>query len=238
MRSNLMKNGLEKAPHRSLFKAMGYTDEEIAQPIIGIANSANEIIPGHIHLDTLVEAVVRGVAMAGGTPVVFPAIGICDGLTMGHNGMRYVLASREHIADSVEIMASAHPFDALVLVTNCDKITPAMMMAALRLDIPAVVLSGGPMLAGDWQGQETDLTTVWEGVGQVAAGTMTEEEMLHSHPLEYRRILAAREYLEKQSLALDGQALSGAGRQSDGATRPATPSPEGAVSRMAEAEAD
>jgi dihydroxy-acid dehydratase len=156
---------------------MGYTRREVEQPIVGVVNAYNQIIPGHVHLDTLVDAVVRGVAMAGGTPVVFPAIGICDGLTMGHNGMRYVLASREHIADSVEIMATAHPFDALVLVTNCDKITPAMMMAALRLDIPAVVLSGGPMLAGDWQGRETDLTTVWEGVGQVAAGTMTEEEM-------------------------------------------------------------
>jgi dihydroxy-acid dehydratase len=177
MRSDDMKTGPERAQHRALFYSMGYTRREVEQPIIGVVNSYNQIIPGHIHLDRLVEAVVRGVAMAGGTPVVFPAIGICDGLTMGHNGMRYVLASREHIADSVEIMASAHPFDALVLVTNCDKITPAMMMAALRLDIPAVVLSGGPMLAGDWRGRETDLTTVWEGVGQVAAGTMSDAEM-------------------------------------------------------------
>ncbi len=178
MRSDDMKTGLQRAQHRALFYAMGYTRREIEQPIVGVVNSYNQIIPGHVHLDQLVDAVVRGVAMAGGTPVVFPAIGICDGLTMGHNGMRYVLASREHIADSVEIMASAHPFDALVLVTNCDKITPAMMMAALRLDIPAVVLSGGPMLAGDWRGRETDLTTVWEGVGQVTAGTMSAEEML------------------------------------------------------------
>jgi dihydroxy-acid dehydratase len=178
MRSDDMKTGLQRAQHRALFYSMGYTRREVDQPLVGVVNSYNQIIPGHIHLDKLVEAVVRGVAMAGGTPVVFPAIGICDGLTMGHNGMRYVLASREHIADSVEIMASAHPFDALVLVTNCDKITPAMMMAALRLDIPAVVLSGGPMLAGDWRGRETDLTTVWEGVGQVAAGTMSEAEML------------------------------------------------------------
>ncbi|MFZ5918541.1 MAG: dihydroxy-acid dehydratase [Chloroflexota bacterium] len=178
MRSDDMKTGLQRAQHRSLFYSMGYTRREIEQPIVGVVNSYNQIIPGHIHLDQLVDAVVRGVAMAGGTPVVFPAVGICDGLTMGHNGMRYVLASREHIADSVEIMASAHPFDALVLVTNCDKITPAMMMAALRLDIPAVVLSGGPMLAGDWRGRETDLTTVWEGVGQVTAGTMSAEEML------------------------------------------------------------
>jgi dihydroxy-acid dehydratase len=177
MRSDDMKTGLQRAQHRALLYSMGYTQREIEQPIIGVVNSHNQIIPGHVHLDQLVDAVVRGVAMAGGTPVVFPAIGICDGLTMGHNGMRYVLASREHIADSVEIMASAHPFDALVLVTNCDKITPAMMMAALRLDIPAVVLSGGPMLAGDWRGRETDLTTVWEGVGQVAAGTMSDAEM-------------------------------------------------------------
>jgi dihydroxy-acid dehydratase len=177
MRSDEMKSGLQRAQHRALFYSMGYTRREIEQPIVAVVNSYNQITPGHIHLDQLVDAVVRGVAMAGGTPVVFPAIGICDGLTMGHNGMRYVLASREHIADSVEIMASAHPFDAMVLVTNCDKITPAMMMAALRLDIPTVVLSGGPMLAGDWRGRETDLTTVWEGVGQVMAGTMSRAEM-------------------------------------------------------------
>jgi dihydroxy-acid dehydratase len=156
---------------------MGYTRREIDQPIIGVVNSYNQIIPGHIHLNNLVDAVVRSVSAAGGTPVVFPAIGICDGITMGHEGMKYVLASREHIADSVEIMAMAHPFDALVLVTNCDKITPAMMMAALRLNVPAIVLSGGPMRAGNWQGRETDLTTVWEGVGQVTAGTMTDAEM-------------------------------------------------------------
>ena len=177
MRSDAMKKGPQRAQHRALFYSMGYTRREVEQPIVGVVNSYNQIIPGHVHLDGLVDAVVRGVSMAGGTPVVFPAIGICDGLTMGHDGMRYVLASRELIADSVEVMACAHPFDALVLVTNCDKITPAMMMAALRLDVPAVVLSGGPMLAGDWRGRETDLTTVWEGVGQVAAGTMSEAEM-------------------------------------------------------------
>ncbi len=178
MRSDAMKKGPQRAQHRALFYSMGYTRREVEQPIVGVVNSYNQIIPGHIHLDVLVEAVVRGVSMAGGTPVVFPAIGICDGLTMGHDGMRYVLASRELIADSVEVMACAHPFDALVLVTNCDKITPAMMMAALRLDVPAVVLSGGPMMAGEWRGRETDLTTVWEGVGQVAAGTMSEAEMV------------------------------------------------------------
>jgi len=177
VRSDAMKKGLVRAQHRSLFYSMGYTRREIDQPIIGVVNSYNQIIPGHIHLNNLVDAVVRSVSAAGGTPVVFPAIGICDGITMGHEGMKYVLASREHIADSVEIMAMAHPFDALVLVTNCDKITPAMMMAALRLNVPAIVLSGGPMRAGNWQGRETDLTTVWEGVGQVTAGTMTDAEM-------------------------------------------------------------
>jgi dihydroxy-acid dehydratase len=177
MRSDQMKQGLKRAQHRALFYAMGYTRREIEQPIVGVVNSFNQIVPGHIHLDPLVDAVVRGVSMAGGTPIVFPSIGICDGLAQGHDGMRYVLASRELIADSVEVMAMAHPFDALVLVTNCDKITPGMMMAALRLNIPALVLSGGPMLAGEWRGQETDLTTVWEAVGQVAAGTMSRAEM-------------------------------------------------------------
>ncbi len=178
MRSDEMKKGLKRAQHRALLYSMGYTRREIEQPIVGVVNAFNQIVPGHIHLNNLVDAVVRGVAMAGGTPVVFPAIGICDGLAMGHEGMKYVLASREHIADSVEIMAMAHPFDALVMVTNCDKITPGMLMAALRLNIPAVMLSGGPMLAGDWRGRETDLTTVWEGIGKVTAGTMTGEEMV------------------------------------------------------------
>ncbi|MGQ9600155.1 MAG: dihydroxy-acid dehydratase [Anaerolineae bacterium] len=177
MRSDEMKKGLRRAQHRALFYSMGYTKHELDRPLVGIVNSFNQIIPGHIHLNTLVEAVVRGVAMAGGTPVVFPSIGICDGLTMGHAGMRYVLASRELIADSVEVMAMAHPFDALVMVTNCDKITPGMLMAALRLNLPTLMLSGGPMLAGEWNNRETDLITVWEGVGQVAAGTLTEEEL-------------------------------------------------------------
>jgi len=172
-----MKKGLKRAQHRALLYSMGYTREEIEQPIIGVVNSYNQIIPGHIHLDRITDAVLQGVAAGGGTPVVFPTIGICDGLAMGHQGMNYVLASRELIADSVEVMAMAQPFDALVLITNCDKITPGMLMAALRLNIPALVLSGGPMLAGEWQGQETDLTTVWEGVGQVAAGKITREEL-------------------------------------------------------------
>jgi len=148
MRSDLMKKGIEKAPHRSLFKAMGYTQSEIDRPIIGVVNSANEIIPGHIHLDKIAEGVKAGIQLAGGTPVEFSTIGVCDGIAMNHAGMRYSLASRELIADSVEIMAMAHPFDALVMIPNCDKIIPGMMMAALRLNIPAIMISGGPMLAG------------------------------------------------------------------------------------------
>lgn len=177
MRSDEMKKGIQRAQHRALLYSMGYTDRELDAPLVGIVNTFNQIVPGHIHLNALVDAVGRGVSLGGGTPAVFPAIAICDGLAMGHRGMNYVLPSRELIADSVEVMAMAQPFDALVLVTNCDKITPAMMMAALRLNIPALVLSGGPMLAGEWQGQETDLTTVWEGVGQVAAGTLAEEDL-------------------------------------------------------------
>jgi len=177
MRSDQMKKGLKRAQHRALFYSMGYTKQELEKPIVGVVNTFNQIVPGHSHLNNVVEGVVKGVYSGGGTPIIFPAIGICDGLAMGHEGMKYVLASRELIADSVEVMAMAHPFDALVLETNCDKITPAMLMIALRLNIPAVVLSGGPMLAGRWNGRETDLTTVWEAVGQVSAGTMTHDEM-------------------------------------------------------------
>lgn len=177
MRSDLMKKGLEKAPHRSLFKALGLTDEEIRRPIVGIANSANEIIPGHIHLDKIVEAVKAGVRMAGGTPVEFSTIGVCDGIAMNHEGMKYSLASRELIADSIETMALAHPFDALVLVPNCDKIVPGMLMAALRLNIPALVISGGPMLAGKFAGQAVDLISVFEGVGRVARGEWTMKQL-------------------------------------------------------------
>jgi dihydroxy-acid dehydratase len=177
MRSDQMKSGLEKAPHRALFKAMGYTDEEIRRPIIGIVNSANEIIPGHIHLNTIVKAVKTGVSMAGGTPVEFSTIGICDGIAMNHEGMKYSLPSRELIADSVEVMARAHPFDGLVLVPNCDKIVPGMMMAALRVNIPAIVISGGPMLAGRYLGKDVDLITVFEGVGKVKAKRISKEEL-------------------------------------------------------------
>ena len=177
MRSDLMKKGVERAPHRSLFKAMGYTDEEIARPLIGVVNSYNEIIPGHIHLRTITEQVKAGIRMAGGTPVEFPAIGVCDGIAMGHVGMKYSLASRELIADSVEVMTVGHPFDGLVLIPNCDKIIPGMLMAALRLNIPAIVISGGPMLAGKLRGKPVDLITVFEGVGAVKSGKMTGRQL-------------------------------------------------------------
>ncbi len=172
-----MKKGLERAPHRSLFKALGLTDEEIQRPMVGIANSANEIIPGHIHLDKIVEAVKAGIRMTGGTPIEFSTIGVCDGIAMSHEGMKYSLASRELIADSVEVMAIAHPFDALVLVPNCDKVVPGMLMAALRLNIPAVLISGGPMLAGIFEGKEVDLIGVFEGVGRVARGEWKESQL-------------------------------------------------------------
>ncbi|MGO8760775.1 MAG: dihydroxy-acid dehydratase [Desulfobaccales bacterium] len=177
MRSNLMKQGLEKYPHRSLLKAMGLTDREIDQPIIGVANSFNEFIPGHIHLDKITQAAKAGVRLNGGTPLEFGVIGVCDGLAMHHAGMKYSLPSRELIADSIEIMATAHPVDGLILVANCDKIIPGMLMAALRLNIPAVLISGGPMLAGRFKGRPVDLITVFEGVGAVKAGKIAEAEL-------------------------------------------------------------
>jgi len=177
LRSDQVKKGVTKAPHRSLFKAMGYTDEELKRPLIGVANPFNEIIPGHIHLRTITEAVKAGIRMAGGVPVEFGTIGVCDGIAMGHEGMKFSLASRELIADSVEIMASAHAFDGLVLVPNCDKIVPGMLMAAGRLNIPAIVVSGGPMNAGELKGEKLDLNTVFEGVGAHAAGKLTDEEL-------------------------------------------------------------
>ena len=177
MRSDVVKYGLERAAHRSLFKAMGYTDEEMARPLIGVANSANEIVPGHIELDRIAEAVKAGIRMAGGTPIEFGTIGVCDGIAMGHEGMKYSLGSRELIADSVEIMAKAHAFDGLVLIPNCDKIIPGMLMAAARVNIPTVVISGGPMLAGRYKGKEISVTQVFEGPGMVLAGKMTEEEL-------------------------------------------------------------
>jgi len=180
MKSDAVRKGIDRAPHRSLFKAMGYTDKELRRPLVGIANSANEIIPGHIHLDKLVEAVKAGVYMAGGVPIEFGGIGVCDGIAMNHEGMKYSLASRELIADSVEVMAKAHAFDALVLVPNCDKIIPGMLMAAARLDLPAIIVSGGPMLAGRHPsklGQKIDLISVFEAVGAVHSGKMSEQEL-------------------------------------------------------------
>ncbi|MCX5819443.1 MAG: dihydroxy-acid dehydratase [Deltaproteobacteria bacterium] len=177
MRSDRMKKGLERAPHRSLFKALGLTDREIEQPMIGIANSANEVIPGHLHLHQISEAVKAGVRMAGGTPMEFFTIGVCDGIVMGHEGMKYSLSSRELIADSVESMAMAYPFDGLVLIPNCDKIIPGMLMAAARLDIPAIVISGGPMLSGEFQGKKIDLIKVFEYVGKAKVGAMTMDEL-------------------------------------------------------------
>ncbi len=177
MRSDGMKKGLERAPHRSLFKALGLTDREIGQPMIGIANSANEIIPGHLHLHQISEAVKAGIRMAGGTPIEFSTIGVCDGIVMGHEGMKYSLCTRELIADSVESMVMAHPFDGLVLIPNCDKIVPGMLMAAARLDIPSIVISGGPMLSGEFQGKKIDLIKVFEYVGKAKVGEMTMEEL-------------------------------------------------------------
>lgn len=172
-----MKSGLSRAPSRALLASMGITREEIAQPIIGIANSANEIVPGHVHLDTIAEAVKAGVRQVGGLPLEFSTIGVCDGLAMGHTGMKYSLASREIIADSIEIMAMAHPFDGMVLIPNCDKVVPGMLMACLRLDIPSVVISGGPMMTGKVRGEKKDVISVFEAVGRVRSGSMTEDEL-------------------------------------------------------------
>ncbi|GAB6158690.1 dihydroxy-acid dehydratase [Desulfotomaculum varum] len=177
MRSDVMKEGLVRAPHRSLLKALGLLDEELSRPLIGVVNSFNEVVPGHIHLRDIAEAVKAGVRMAGGTPLEFPVIAVCDGLAMGHPGMRYSLASREIIADSIEIMAQAHPFDGLVLIPNCDKVVPGMLMAAARLNIPAVVVSGGPMLAGRFQNQDVSVTQMFEAVGAVQAGRLSPEEL-------------------------------------------------------------
>ena len=183
MRSKLMTSGVEKAPHRSLLYALGLTPEEINRPLVGIVNAANEVVPGHLHLDTIASAAKAGVRMAGGTPMEFPVIAVCDGLAMNHAGMRFSLPSRELIADSIEVMATAHPFDALVLITNCDKIVPAMLMAMLRLNIPAILVSGGPMMAGSSADGPVDLSTLFEAVGKVSRGQMDEAAL---HELETR----------------------------------------------------
>ena len=177
MRSDSVKTGTQQAPHRSLFNSLGYTEEERKRPMIGIVSSYNEIVPGHMNLDKIVEAVKMGVAMAGGMPVVFPAIAVCDGIAMGHIGMKYSLVTRDLIADSTECMALAHGFDGLVMVPNCDKNVPGLLMAAARLNIPAIFCSGGPMLAGHVKGEKRSLSSMFEAVGSVAAGNMTMEEL-------------------------------------------------------------
>ncbi|MHB1127802.1 MAG: dihydroxy-acid dehydratase [Bacillota bacterium] len=177
MKSDAMKKGIEKAPHRSLLRALGLIDEEIARPIVGVVNSHNEVVPGHMHLNTIAEAVKAGIRMAGGTPMAFPTIAVCDGLAMNHEGMKYSLASREIIADSVEIMAKAHAFDALVFIPNCDKVVPGMLMAAARLNLPSIFISGGPMLAGRHEGKNVSLSSMFEAVGAVGAGKMSVEEL-------------------------------------------------------------
>ena len=177
MKSDAVKAGMQQAPHRSLFNALGMTQEELKKPLVGIVSSYNEIVPGHMNLDKIVEAVKLGVAMAGGTPVVFPAIAVCDGIAMGHVGMKYSLVTRDLIADSTECMALAHQFDALVMVPNCDKNVPGLLMAAARVNIPTVFVSGGPMLAGHVKGQKRSLSSMFEAVGSYAEGTMTEDDV-------------------------------------------------------------
>ena len=177
MRSDAVKRGFERAPHRSLFYADGYTPAELERPLIGIVNSHNDVIPGHIHLDKIAQAVKAGVYMAGGTPIEFNVIGVCDGIAMGHAGMHAALPSRELIADSVEMMALAHAFDGLVLIPNCDKIIPGMLMAAARVNLPAIFVSGGPMMAGRHGGRDVDLNSVFEAVGRHKAGALSEEEL-------------------------------------------------------------
>ncbi len=175
MRSQKMTFGLEKAPHRSLLYALGLTREEMKRPLIGVVNAANEVVPGHLHLGKIAEAVKAGIRMAGGTPMEFPAIAVCDGLAMNHEGMRFSLTSREVITDSIEIMATAHPFDALVFIPNCDKIVPGMLMAMMRLNLPSIIMSGGPMLAGRVNGKKTSLSQMFEAVGAYKAGIIDED---------------------------------------------------------------
>lgn len=177
MKSDSVKKGMQQAPHRSLFHALGMTEEEMERPLVGIVSSYNEIVPGHMNLDKIVQAVKMGVAMAGGTPVMVPAIAVCDGIAMGHIGMKYSLVTRDLIADSTECLAKAHAFDALVMVPNCDKNVPGLLMAAARINVPTVFVSGGPMLAGHVQGHKTSLSSMFEAVGAYTAGTMTEEEV-------------------------------------------------------------
>jgi dihydroxy-acid dehydratase len=177
MKSDSVKTGLSKAPHRSLLKALGLTDEELKRPLVGVVSSYNEIVPGHMNLDKICDAVKQGIAIAGGTPVMFPAIAVCDGIAMGHIGMKYSLATRDLIADATECMALAHGFDGLVMIPNCDKNVPGLLMAAARINVPAIFISGGPMLAGVVKGKKNSLTSMFEAIGQVAAGTMAASEL-------------------------------------------------------------
>lgn len=177
MRSDTVTKGMQQAPHRSLFNALGYTEEELEKPLVGIVCSYNEIVPGHMNLDKIANAVKMGVAMSGGTPVMFPAIAVCDGIAMGHIGMKYSLVTRDLIADSTEAMAMAHQFDALVMIPNCDKNVPGLLMAAARINVPTIFVSGGPMLAGRVKGCKTSLSSMFEAVGSYAAGTMTAEDV-------------------------------------------------------------
>ena len=177
MRSDNVKTGMQQAPHRSLFNALGLTKEELERPLVGIVCSYNEIVPGHMNLDKIANAVKMGVAMAGGTPIMFPAIAVCDGIAMGHEGMKYSLVTRDLIADSTECMAKAHQFDALVMIPNCDKNVPGLLMAAARVNVPTVFVSGGPMLAGHVGGHKTSLSSMFEAVGANAAGKMSLEEL-------------------------------------------------------------
>ena len=177
MRSDTVKKGVQQAPHRSLFNALGMTEEELERPLIGVVSSYNEIVPGHMNLDKITEAVKMGVAMAGGTPIVVPAIAVCDGIAMGHIGMKYSLVTRDLIADSTEALAMAHQFDGLVMIPNCDKNVPGLLMAAARVNIPTIFVSGGPMLAGHVKGGKTSLSSMFEAVGAHAAGKITDEDL-------------------------------------------------------------
>ncbi|MCX8169685.1 MAG: dihydroxy-acid dehydratase, partial [Candidatus Methanomethyliaceae archaeon] len=177
MKSDIIKKGIQRVPHRALLKALGLTDEELERPIIGIANSWSELIPGHFHLDKIAEAVKAGVRMAGGTPLEFNTIGICDGIAMGHEGMRAPLISREIIADSIEVMAKAYSFDGMVFICSCDKIEPGMVMGALRVNIPSIFVTGGPMLCGIWKNKRLSLDSSFESIGEYLSGKISEEEL-------------------------------------------------------------
>ena len=183
MRSDTVKKGIQQAPHRSLFNALGLTEEELQKPLIGVVSSYNEIVPGHMNLDKITEAVKMGVAMAGGVPIMVPAIAVCDGIAMGHIGMKYSLVTRDLIADSTEALAMAHQFDGLVMIPNCDKNVPGLLMAAARVNIPTIFVSGGPMLAGHVKGSKTSLSSMFEAVGSYAAGKMDDADICEFEPV-------------------------------------------------------